>query len=99
MAMATYVTLYRWTEQGIKNVKASPDRITAAKKAVEAQGGKLNNIYVTMGEYDLVAISEWPDEKAAIAFALTLGSQGNVRTTTMRALTQSEFAEIVKKMP
>jgi uncharacterized protein with GYD domain len=52
-----------------------------------------------MGEYDLVAISEWPDEKAAIAFALAMGAQGNVRTTTMRALTQNEFAEIVKKMP
>lgn len=99
MAMATYVTLYRWTGQGIKNVKGSPDRISATKKAVEAQGGKLNNIYVTMGEYDLVAISEWPDEKAAIAFALALGSQGNVRTTTMRALTQTEFAEVVKKIP
>ena len=97
--MATYVTLYKWTEQGIKNVKSSPDRISAAMKAAEAQGGKLNNIYVTMGEYDLVAISEWQNEQAAMAFALALGAQGNVRTTTMRALTQNEFAEIVKKIP
>jgi uncharacterized protein with GYD domain len=52
-----------------------------------------------MGEYDLVGISEAADEQAAVAFVLAQGAQGNARTTTMRAFTMAEFAEIVKKIP
>jgi len=58
--MPTYVTLYRYTAQGIKNVRSSPSRIEQAKAAISAAGGKLKGVFVTMGQYDLVAISEWP---------------------------------------
>jgi uncharacterized protein with GYD domain len=36
---------------------------------------------------------------AAMTFALGLGSGGNVRTTTLKAFTKEQFAEIVKKLP
>jgi uncharacterized protein with GYD domain len=97
--MVTYVTLYRWTQQGIKNVKGSPERIEASIKAAEAMGGKVVAVYITMGDYDLVAISEWPSEEAASAAVLAQASQGYARTKTLRAFTTSEFAEIVKKVP
>ena len=97
--MPTYLTLYNWTEQGIKNVKDSPDRIEASLKAVAAAGGKVLGIYVTMGEYDLAAISEWPNDKTAAAFALAQTSQGFVKTKTLKAFTPAEFAAIVRKMP
>jgi len=97
--MPMYITLYKWTEQGIKNVKSSPERSAAAIKAAEAAGIKVLGLYLTQGEYDLVAISEAADEQAAVAFVLAQGAQGNVRTTTMRAFTMAEFAEIVKKIP
>ncbi|MBM3746842.1 MAG: GYD domain-containing protein [Acidobacteria bacterium] len=97
--MPMYITLYKWTEQGIKNVKSAPDRAAAAMKAAEAAGIKVVGLYVTQGEYDLVAISEAADEQAAVALLLAQGAQGYVRTTTMRAFTMAEFAEIVKKIP
>jgi len=97
--MPTYVTLYNWTEHGIKNVKGSPDRIAANVKAAEAAGGKVLGIYITMGDYDLVAISECPNDEAAAAFALAQASQGFVKTKTLKAFTPAEFAAIVKKMP
>jgi len=97
--MPTYITLYKWTEQGIKNVKGSPDRAAAAVKAAEAAGIKTLGVYLTQGEYDLVAISECPDEQTGVAAVLAQGAQGYVRTTTMRAFTMAEFAEIVKKIP
>ncbi len=97
--MPTYITLYKWTEQGIKSVKQSPERAAAAIKAAEAAGIKTLGLYLTQGEYDLVAISECPDEQAAVAFVLAQGAQGFVRTTTMRAFSMTEFAEIVKKIP
>lgn len=97
--MATYVTLYKWTEQGIKHVKDSPERIQTAIKAAETGGGRVLEVYVTLGEYDLVAVAEWPDDETAAAFALAQAVQGYVQTKTLRAFTPKEFAGIVKKMP
>ena len=97
--MPTYITLYRYTPQGIKNIKGSPGRIEEAKEAVAKAGGKLKSVYVTMGQYDLVAISEWPSEEDAAAFLLAQGSQGNVSSETMRAFTEAEFQKVVAKIP
>lgn len=97
--MPTYVTLFKWTEQGIKDVKGARARIEASKKAVQAMGGKILSVYITMGEYDLVAISEGPSDEVAAAAALAIAGRGTVRTTTYRAFTPDEFTEIVKKLP
>lgn len=97
--MPTYVTLYKWTDQGIKNVKDSPARIEANTKAAEQMGGKVLGVYITMGDYDLVAISEWPNDEAASAVVLSQATQGNVKTKSMKAFTVDEFKEIVKKIP
>jgi len=97
--MATYVLLMNLTDQGIKDIKNAPGRIEAAIKALEAMGGKLIGFYTVMGEYDYVAIGEAPRDEVVLAFLLGLGSQGNVRTTTLKAFTREEFAEIVKKLP
>jgi uncharacterized protein with GYD domain len=96
--MPTYVTLFKWTEQGIKDIKNAPNRFDAAKKLVEAGGGKTLGIYVTMGDWDLVAITEGPSDEIAAAAALSITSKGNSRTTTMRAFTESEFAKILTKV-
>ena len=97
--MPTYITLYKWTDQGIKNIKEAPARIDANIKAAQAKGGKVIGVYMTMGEYDLAAISEWPNDEAASAMVLAQASQGNVKTTSMKAFSVAEFAEIVKKLP
>jgi uncharacterized protein with GYD domain len=97
--MPMLITLYKWTDQGVRNVKGSPDRVAAATKAAEALGMKLLGIWWTMGEYDLVSVAETPDDATGTAFALGLAAQGNVRTTTMKAFTMEEFAEILKKIP
>jgi uncharacterized protein with GYD domain len=96
--MPTYVTLFKWTEQGVKDVKNAPARFQAAKKLTESMGGKVLGLYVTMGEYDIVAVTEGPSDEVASAVALSIASKGNAKTTTMRAFTESEFAEIVKKV-
>lgn len=97
--MPTYITLYRYTAQGIKNVKGSPGRIAEAKKAIAKAGGKLKAVYVTMGQYDLAAISEWPSDEHAAGFLLAQGSQGNVSSETLRAFDEAEFEKIVAKIP
>ena len=97
--MPTYITLYRWTEQGIKKVKEAPARIKENIKAAEKAGGRVLGVYATMGEYDLVAVSEWPNDEAATAMVLAQGSLGYSRTTSLKAFTIEEFADIVKKIP
>ena len=97
--MPTYVTLYTLTDQGIRNIRQAPNRLQSAIKAVEAAGGKLLSFYLTMGQYDYVIVSEAPNDEAVAALALSIGSLGNVRSTTMRAFTQQEYVNIIKKLP
>jgi uncharacterized protein with GYD domain len=61
--MATYVTLAKWTDQGIRNVKEAPKRVEAVESAVKAAGGRLKDLYLVMGEYDLVVITEAPNDE------------------------------------
>jgi uncharacterized protein with GYD domain len=96
--MMRYVTLYQFTDQGIRSVKDSPARLRAAIKKADSIGLKIVASYYTQGPYDLVVISEAPDEKTATAFALSTAAQGNVRSTTMRAHDPDEFEAIVKVM-
>jgi uncharacterized protein with GYD domain len=97
--MPTYITLYKFTDQGIKGIKDIPQRMEDAIKNYEAMGGKVIGIYTVMGEYDIIAIGEVPSDEVAMTFALALGSEGNVRTTTLKAFTKEQFAAMVKKLP
>ncbi len=97
--MALFVTLYKFTDQGIRNVKDSPNRLSAAIRAAEAMGIKVLGAYYTLGEYDLVVVGEVSNEEVGVAHTLAVNALGNVRSTTMRAFTPAEFAEIVKKIP
>lgn len=93
--MATYVSLVRYTEQGIRSIKESPARLDAAKKAFQAAGGEIKQFYLAMGKYDIVIISEGPSDEVAAAITLGLGSLGNIRTETMRVFPEAEFRKIV----
>ena len=97
--MPTYIFLYKLTDQGIKNIKEMPQRLEKAIEASEAVGGKVLGVYSVLGEYDLVSIAEFPNDETVLNLALAFGSQGNVRSTTLKAFTKEEFAEIVKKLP
>jgi len=92
--MPTYISMLRYTQQGISNAKSAPARIDAAKEAYRKAGGELKAIYLTMGQYDLVVIAEMPNDEAVARMALALGAQGNIRSETMRAFTETEFRKI-----
>ena len=97
--MPTSVVLMKLTDQGIRDIKNAPQRVEQGIKGLEAVGGKMIGFYSVMGEYDYVAIAEFPSDEVGVGFTLALGSQGNVRTTTLRAFTKEQFAEVVKKLP
>lgn len=97
--MATFITLGNFTEQGIRNVKESPNRAAAFSAAAEKLGLKIKDIYWTVGRYDAVAIIEGPDDESVTSLLLGLGAQGNVRTETLRAFSADEMSNITSKMP
>jgi uncharacterized protein with GYD domain len=97
--MSTYIYLLRYTQQGIANIKQGPSRLDAAKQAYKKAGGELKGFYLTLGQYDAVAIADLPDDNAAAKFALALGSQGNVRSETLRAFSEAEYRKIVGELP
>jgi len=97
--MPMYVTMLKYTQQGIAKVKESPARLDAARKAAENMGGKLHGWYLTMGRYDAVFISEFPDDATCARFALSVGSMGNVTTETLKAFPEAEYRKIIGSLP
>ncbi len=96
--MHTYIVLMKLTDQGIRAVKDAPDRIEAGIQSLDALGGKIIGFYATFGEYDYIAVVEAPNEAIIMRFLLAFGAAGDVRTTTMKALSRAEFEEIARKL-
>ena len=96
--MPLYVSLVTWTGEGVKKVKDTPKRAEAFKAAARKLGCEVKEILWTMGRYDIVAITEAPDDAAMSRLALGVAMLGNVRTETLRAYTKSEFTEVLKGM-
>jgi uncharacterized protein with GYD domain len=97
--MPIYVTLIRYTEQGIKTFKDLPKRLEETRAAGEAAGAKLVAFYLTMGQYDAVVVSEAPDDETVATLALAAGGRGNVRTETLRAFTEDEAKKLAAAVP
>ncbi len=96
--MPTYISLIKWTDQGIRNIKESPQRFDAFKKGVEATGGKVIGFYLTMGRYDLVVITEGQSDEVAAALVLSIAKGGNIRTETMTAYPEDQYRNIIAKI-
>ena len=97
--MATYISLIKFTHQGITTIKEGPARLDADKETLKTFCSELTAFYLTMAGYDIVAISEAPDDAAAAKVALAIGASGNVTTETLRAFSEDEYREIVAALP
>ncbi|HZB83316.1 MAG TPA: GYD domain-containing protein [Rubrobacteraceae bacterium] len=96
--MATYVVLFNWTEQGIRNVRDTVERYDRATEFGEKHGVRIEQIYWTVGPYDIAAIAEAPDNESVSAFLLELSSAGNLRTTTLRAYNREEMSNLLQRL-
>jgi uncharacterized protein with GYD domain len=93
-----YVILANWTDQGARSAKDSPRRLEAAKKALKDMGGEFKSFYLTMGNYDIVAVYEAPDDAVAARFNLQLGMLGTIRTLTLKAFPEAAYREIIASL-
>ena len=97
--MVTYVVLINLTDQGIRTIKDSPSRAETVMKMLEERGGRITDYYLTMGAYDFVVIFEMPSDEEMAKMLLFVGSQGNVRTTALKAFGEDEYRKIVAELP
>ncbi len=97
--MPTYVLLFNWTEQGVRAVKDTTKRADAFKAQAEKLGVKVRETLWTVGPYDALALVEATDDSAASRLAIWMGSQGMVRTLTMRCYTSAEMAKVIQGLP
>ncbi|HXZ70067.1 MAG TPA: GYD domain-containing protein [Streptosporangiaceae bacterium] len=96
--MRSYVILLNWTDQGVKNSRDTIKRAGAFRALIQSRGGKVREHLYTLGEYDIVMVTEFPDDDTAAAAVLALASLGNVRTKTTRAFTDDEVVAITAQL-
>lgn len=97
--MPTYITLWNYTQDGIENIDESPDRLDDAVELVESLGGELKAFYLTMGGYDIVTVTEFPDDDAAASALLRIGQAGAVSSETLRAWPEDEYRDLIAGLP
>jgi uncharacterized protein with GYD domain len=96
--MATYVTLINFTDQGIRNVKDTANRVSHYKELATKLGCTAKENYWTQGQYDVVSIVDARDEASMTALAISVGRLGYIRTQTLRAYSAAELAPIMDKV-
>jgi uncharacterized protein with GYD domain len=96
--MATFISLLNFTDQGIRNIKESPDRYTAFRGTAEKLGVAVKGFYYTVGHHDMVVIMEGTDE-AVTSLLLKSGSLGNVRSQTLRGFSVEQTKKIIGDIP
>ncbi len=93
--MSKYIVLMDWTAQGIANVKDATKRLDAGKASAKSFGGKIESFYLTMGGHDGVLVVDMPSDDAMARFLLTTAQQGNIRTTTLQAFSETSYRKII----
>ncbi len=97
--MPTYVLLFNWTEQGVRAAKDTTKRADTFKAQAEKLGVKVRETLWTVGPYDALALVDASDDAAASRLAIWMGTQGMVRTLTMRCYTAAEMAKVIQGLP
>jgi uncharacterized protein with GYD domain len=93
-----YISLMRWTSQGLAGLPAWRERVEEGERTIEAAGGRLIGVYVTLGRYDVVEVFEAPSDETAVEILMRLERHGAEHTETLRAFTREEAEEIVRRL-
>lgn len=92
--MASHLVLFRFTDQGLRNIRESSERVRAAKENFAAQGVEVLAFYFLLGRYDTMFLVKGTDEAVATA-CLAEASKGNVRTETLRSFSEEEYGRVL----
>ena len=96
--MATYILFATYTEQGIRGIKDTVKRAAAVKELAAKAGANMKETYWTLGQFDVVAVLEAPDDETMTAFSLSVAKLGNVKTQTLRAFSSKDMEGIIGRL-
>ena len=96
--MARYISLIRFTDQGLRNIKETIKRHEASMGEAEKMGMKIIDAFWKMGAYEVVVLLDAPDDETMSAFALKVSLLGSVKTHTMRAFRRKEMESVLAKI-
>jgi len=96
--MPKFLCTAGYTAEGLQGVvkDTASGRKAAVQKAVRGLGGKLEAFYFSFGDDDVVLIVDLPDNTAAAAMSLAVGSSGLVQLRTTPLLTVEEVDKAIK---
>jgi uncharacterized protein with GYD domain len=97
--MPIFVFQGRLTRETIRGALAKPeDRHAGIARLCQEAGGRLLNMYFTLGQYDFLAIAEMPDAMTASVLTLAVvGGGGDENTVTTQAFTTAEAKEMFER--
>ncbi len=96
--MPQYVTLVHWTDQGVHDVKQTLQRAEQVRALVKEMGGDMHTLYWTQGRYDLIGVTEAPDDETVAAISPRIGSTGSVSTEVPRAFDADEIGRVLARL-
>ena len=93
--MPTYVTLYnyRGPVEG-----AGPERFKKVTEIAAEEKGEVLQVYGLLGPYDVVSITKFPDNQAALKAAARIGNLINAQTLTMAAIDRDNFLKVISEV-
>ena len=97
--MPLFIMKMGWTKKGISNIRDWSKRSSDARSYGKTVGVTVKEVYVVCGHHDMIAILEAPSADNVARFALGVGARGNVRTQTMQAWSEAEFAKFIGELP
>jgi uncharacterized protein with GYD domain len=97
--MPSYIMMFSLTEEGMAKVEESPARVEGAKRLCRELGGEVKQFYGLLGRYDTMFVLEAPDDETAAKISAAISKQGNVRSETWRAFTETEYGKILSGLP
>jgi uncharacterized protein with GYD domain len=90
-----YIVLYKFTDQGRKNMRDILAGAEETQRHHEALGFKILGTYWTLGHYDFVAIVEAPSDEEMMAGMLNIAEAGNAVSESLRAFDSDEMTQVL----
>ena len=93
--MPKYLMLSTLSEQGLKTLRANPERVREVNRDVEEMGAKVVHQWFVLGPYDFVNIIEAPDASTIARISVALGARGSVHTQSYEMLEVDDLLNLL----
>jgi uncharacterized protein with GYD domain len=93
--MPIFISYVKTTQKGAETLKDTPKRIAQSSEWIQKAGGRVLGAYATLGRYDYVWSTEFPDSKAGWSVIPKIAMQGSATMETVEAIPVEEFLKLV----